>query len=154
MPVEVGEDQDDPLEPGGLEALARVVMSEEGLDTDTVVSVTLVDRDEMTLLNQEHMGRKGPTDVLAFPIEDLVPGGVPRRAAGEPPLLLGDVVVCPAVVREQAIRAEVPVADEMALMVVHGMLHLLGYDHQADVDAGAMEQRERELLAAAGRVRP
>ena len=89
MPVEVGEDQDDPLEPGGLEALARVVMSEEGLDTDTVVSVTLVDRDEMTLLNQEHMGRKGPTDVLAFPIEDLVPGGVPRRAAGEPSFVAG-----------------------------------------------------------------
>ncbi len=68
--------------------------------------------------------------------------------------MLGDVVVCPPVVRRNAAAADVPFGDEMALMVVHGILHLLGYDHEDDGDAEKMEQRERDLLALVGRTRP
>ena len=108
----------------------------------------------MNRLNKSHLDRSGPTDVLAFPIESLAPGMVPEAVAAGPPLMLGDVVVCPEVVRSQAAASAVAFEDEMALMVVHGVLHLLGYDHEADADADLMEQRERDLLALAGRERP
>ena len=154
MPVELNDEQDDPLEIDALGALAAVVLRGEGLPDDTLVSLTFVDTAEITHLNEEHLDRSGATDVLAFPIEELVPGHVPARQSEGPPLMLGDVVVCPAVVRTQASNADVAFEDEMALMVVHGVLHLLGYDHENDGDAEMMEERERDLLAAVGRDRP
>ena len=154
MPVELNDEQDDPLELEDLGAVATAVLRGERLPDQTQVSLTFIETDEMTVLNEEHMGRTGPTDVLAFPIEALLPGRVPEQDADGPPLLLGDVVVCPQVVRRQAAAADVPFEDEMALMVVHGMLHLLGYDHVVDADAEVMERRERDLLAVVGRERP
>ena len=94
------------------------------------------------------------SDVLAFPIESLVPGELPVVVDGGPPPTIGDVLICPAVVRQNAERAGVAFDDELALMVVHGLLHLLGYDHVDDEDAERMEARERKLLAAAGSIRP
>jgi probable rRNA maturation factor len=154
MPVDVNDEQDDPLELEDFGAAATAVLRGEGLPDETQVSLTFIEMDEMARLNEEHMGRSGPTDVLAFPIEALLPGRVPERDGDGPPLLLGDVVVCPQVVRKQAAAADVAFDDEMALMVVHGMLHLLGYDHVMDADAEVMEQRERDLLAIVGRERP
>ena len=154
MPVEVTDEQDDPLEFDLLGSLAAVVLRDEQLPDDTWVSLTFVDGDEMARPNESHLDRSGPTDVLAFPIEALVPGQIPEHDPEQPPMLLGDVVVCPDVVRRQAADAEVPFEDEMALMVVHGILHLLGYDHKADIDAELMEQREQDLLSLVGRVRP
>jgi probable rRNA maturation factor len=154
MPVELTDEQDDPLEPGGLEELASLVLADEGLPEDSLLSITLVETDEMTRLNEAHMAKSGPTDVLAFPIEALEPGRVPERHDDGPPVVLGDVVVCPEVVRRQAADAEVAFEDEMALMVVHGVLHLLGYDHVVDADAELMERRERDLLALVGKQRP
>ena len=107
----------------------------------------------MTELNVAHMNKEGPTDVLAFPLEHLAPGKHPVFTDGGPPPFLGDVFICPAVVAGNADREQVPFDDEMALMVVHGILHLLGYDHAVDAEAEHMEQRERELLAGVGRVR-
>ncbi len=153
MSVEFHDEQDDPLEPGPLLALAEAAMRAEGLDGSTEVSLTLVGENEMARLNEQHMARSGPTDVLAFPLETLVPGKIPPGSEDGPPLLLGDIVVCPRVVREQADATEVPFEDEMALMVVHGLLHLLGYDHQLDEGAQHMEARERDLLVLVGRVR-
>jgi probable rRNA maturation factor len=103
--------------------------------------------------NQRFLDREGPTDVLAFPVEELIPGVVPDRDPNGPPMMLGDVIVAPAHVRRQATELEVDFEDEMALMVTHGLLHLLGYDHVEDVDADRMEARERELLAMVGKVR-
>ena len=90
--------------------------------TDGHLSVELVDEDRIRALNREHRGRDEPTDVLSFPIDgrDPLPGGVPRA--------LGDVVLCPEVVGE-----------EWRGPLVHGLLHLLGYDHGDE-----MESRERE----------
>ena len=67
--------------------------------------------------------------------------------------MLGDVIIAPGYVRDQAARLEVEFEDEVALMVVHGVLHLLGYDHQDNGEADAMEERERMILSAAGRKR-
>ena len=154
MTVEFSDDKDDPLGSDWLTSLGEIVLKGEGLDYGAVVSINLVGPDAIAALNERHLGRAGPTDVLAFPIEDFVPGEVPATTAGGPPLLVGDVVICPVVVRRQAAESAVAFDDEMALMVVHGILHLLGYDHEVAADAERMEQRERELLGAAGRSRP
>lgn len=154
MPVELSDEQDDPLELDAMRRLAEVVLRGEHLPDQTAVSLNFVSDDVMASLNEAHMGKPGPTDVLSFPIETLTPGRAPDATPDGPPLLIGDVVICPQQVRRQAVAAEVPFQDEMALMVVHGMLHLLGYDHETDDEAEVMEGRERELLALAGRVRP
>jgi len=148
------DEQDDPLEPEALTAMAEAVMTAEHLPIDTELTLHLVDQAYIAGLNETHLGKAGPTDVLSFPIEDLVPGRPPASVPGGPPPHIGDVLICPAVVRDNAARAGVPFDDELALMVVHGVLHLLGYDHVDDGDAELMEGRERELLAAAGRSRP
>ncbi len=153
MIVVFGDEQDEPVIANELVRLAEVVMIAEGLDAGTGVSITLVDEETMALLNREHMGKAGPTDVLSFPIEDAVPGVPPRKTVDGPPVEIGDVVIAPSVVRSNADRDAVVFEDELALMVVHGILHLLGWDHVAEADAVAMERREEELLNLIGKVR-
>jgi len=102
-------------------------------------------------------GKEGSTDVLSFPIdnEPEPSGRVPDAGGsgpGEPPLpeipqLVGDIVICPAVAARNAVEHECSLDDELALLVVHGVLHLLGWDHAEDDEAERMEARERELLA-------
>lgn len=154
MNVTLLDGQDDPLEPSPLTDLAESVMVAEGLPPDTELAIHLVDAARIAELNEAHLGKSGPTDVLSFPIESLTPGQIPAAADDGPPPTLGDVLICPAVVRQNAAQAGVALDDELALMVVHGVLHLLGYDHVDDEDAEQMEARERTLLAAAGRIRP
>jgi probable rRNA maturation factor len=153
MDITFADEQDDPLPQLDVVALAHTVLQAEGLPDSTELSIAFVDSQKMTELNHEYMGKHGPTDVLSFPIEDFSASSMPADSDG-PPLLLGDVVICPAVVRGNAAAAQVAFADEMALMVVHGILHLLGRDHVIDAEAELMEQREREILALVGRERP
>jgi probable rRNA maturation factor len=139
--------------------LARNVLAAQGVKDDIEVSLLFVDEPTIAELRQRFLGQTGPTDVLAFPIDDEPePGGrSPDEGgtgpgAGAPdeddmPVLLGDVVVCPAVAARNATDHGVTVEDEMALLVVHGLLHLLGMDHDLDEEAERMERRERELLA-------
>lgn len=111
------------------------------------LNLLFVDEEEMTALNAEHMGIDGPTDVLSFPLDGAAPADV-----GEP--LIGDVVVCPSYAARQAPDHagqdghDGSVDDELALLVVHGVLHVLGYDHAEEHETVVMRQRERELLAA------
>lgn len=154
MTITFGDEQDDPLPAANLVRFAELVLIEEGLPPDTGVSLTMVDEDTIAELNLAHLGRSGPTDVLSFPIEDAAPGRPPLPEDAGPPLELGDVFIAPGVVRANARRDGVVFEDELTLMVVHGMLHLLGWDHVADDDAAAMEKREGELLSLVGRVRP
>jgi probable rRNA maturation factor len=119
--------------------LAGDVVASEGALGE--LTLTFVDRDEITALNRQHMGVDGPTDVLSFPLDASGPA-----PAGDVPVLLGDVVVCPAVAAEQARQHTGTLDDELALLVVHGVLHVLGHDH-ADADQTArMQHRERALL--------
>jgi probable rRNA maturation factor len=152
--VHLADEQDDPLEPGPLREIALATMAAERLPEATEVGLTLLDEPAMTELNETHMGKDGPTDVLSFPLDDLTPGVPIEVVEHGPPPLLGDIFICPSVVARNAAAEEVRFGDEMALMVVHGLLHLLGYDHIVDAEAEHMEQREREVLAGLGRVRP
>jgi probable rRNA maturation factor len=151
--VFVADEQTDPVGLAELHSLAELVMREEGYTDDVEVTLLLVDESEMASYNQRFLERDGPTDVLAFPIEELIPGVTPDRHPQGPPLMLGDVVIAPAYVRQQALDRGVEFEDEIALMVTHGILHLLGYDHIEDGDAERMEARERQILTKAGRTR-
>ena len=103
------------------------------------LTVTFIDADEMAALNREHMGQPGPTDVLSFPMDDDPVPGVPT--------LLGDVVICLDVAIAQAPDHAGTVDDEIALLVVHGVLHVLGHDHALDDEAALMRERELALLS-------
>jgi probable rRNA maturation factor len=141
------------VDPEHLRSLAEAVLSAEGFPPEAEVAITLVDDDEMASWNSRALGKSGPTDVLSFPVETFRPGSVPPTVPEGPPLLVGDVVIAPDYIRRQADQLGMKVDDEMALMVAHGILHLLGYDHQDDADAELMEKRERVILASQGRGR-
>jgi probable rRNA maturation factor len=140
--------------------LAEQVLITEGVRGNAELSLLFIDRDDMAELNEEYLGHPGATDVLAFPIDaaeiDVETGpGPEKRGPDRPdpdpadqPLLLGDVVVCPAVAAEQAASHAGTMDDELALLVVHGVLHVLGHDHAELSDAERMRARERELLEA------
>jgi probable rRNA maturation factor len=142
--------------------LARLVLTDERVHerygSDVEMSLMFVDPQTIAELNERFLGVNGPTDVLSFPLdEELPPGGRqpdqggrgPGAPAdgGDPPALLGDVVVCPAVATRQAAERGIAAEDEIALLVVHGVLHLLDYDHAEPDEATAMRRREQELLA-------
>jgi probable rRNA maturation factor len=159
VPIDVfaaDEQHERPVEVGRWTTLARQVLGARRVRGHAEVSLLFVDRQAMASLNERFLESQGPTDVLAFPIEDQPvsgrspdsggPGPGGNDLEGEPPLLLGDVVICPAVAAENAAEHEVAYEDEVALLVVHGLLHLLGMDHEADKDAEAMEALERQLL--------
>lgn len=141
------------VDPEHLRSLAEAVLSAEGFPPEAEVSITLVDDDEMASWNSRALGKTGPTDVLSFPVETFRPGEVPASVPDGPPLLVGDVVIAPDYVRRQADHYGIGADDEIALMVAHGILHLLGYDHLDDADAELMENRERVILASQGRSR-
>ncbi len=138
--------------------LAERVLTAEGVRGDAELSLLFIGRTDMAELNRDYLGHEGPTDVLAFPIDageidvDSGPGPEkrgPDRPDPDPadqPLLLGDVVICPAVAAEQASGHAGSLDDEMALLVVHGVLHVLGHDHSEPDETERMRARERELL--------
>ena len=150
MSVFLADEQGVPVDLDRLRRLAELVLAEEGYPTETELTVLLVSEDEMAAYNERFLERSGPTDVLAFPVEELMPGVVPDQDSNGPPLIIGDVIVAPGYVGRQAEENDVEFDDEMALMVAHGILHLLGYDHIDDADAEMMERREVELLGLVG----
>lgn len=109
------------------------------------LTIRIVDETEITELNRQYRGKQGPTNVLSFPFE--APPGV------ELPLL-GDIIICAAVVAREAAEQEKGPEAHWAHMVVHGTLHLLGYDHIDDGEAEVMETLEIELLASLGYANP
>ena len=129
---------------------AEQALLAEGYPTNSELSITLVTDREMTRLHNDALGRRAPTDVLSFPLDDLQPGLPPPLVIDGPPRLLGDVVIAPDYVRRQAVELGVSFRDEVALMTTHGVLHLLGYDHESESEAEAMEHRERIILKAQG----
>jgi probable rRNA maturation factor len=138
--------------------LAEAVLADEGVRGETEVSLLFVDETTIGDLNSRFLGKDGPTDVLAFPIDEEPAesgrspdsGGTGPGFTSEPedaPTLLGDVVICPAVAFRNAPEHAGTYEDELALLVVHGLLHLLGMDHEDSDEAEAMEAKERDLLA-------
>jgi probable rRNA maturation factor len=138
--------------------LVEAVLAAEGVRGEAEVSVRFVGPLAMADLNGRFMAASGPTDVLSFPIDGelIEPGRWPDGGTVAPdreppdddeiPLLLGDVVVCPSVAAANAPDHAGSYDDEIALLLVHGVLHLLGRDHAEAADRTAMQSRERELL--------
>jgi probable rRNA maturation factor len=152
------EQSDHPVDTLRWVRLAEAVLGEEGLAGDAELSVLFVDEKSIAELNSRFLGKDGPTDVLAFPIDEEPiesgrspdSGGTGPGMPSEPedvPVLLGDIVICPAVAYRNAPEHAGRYDDEVALLVVHGLLHLMGMDHQDDEEAEEMESKERELLA-------
>jgi probable rRNA maturation factor len=158
------EQQAHPMDVARWAELARQVLTARKVKGETEVSLLFVDEEAMAKLNEQFLSKSGPTDVLSFPIEDEpgptgrspdFGGSGPGTSAEEGGLtLLGDVVICPAVAARNADEHGVPLDDEVALLVVHGLLHLLGMDHEENAEAERMEALERQLLQRYYRVSP
>jgi len=146
-----GDEQSEPVSGSGLRDFAGLVLHAQGLPTDCEMSVILVEAEQMAEYNSRFMEREGPTDVLSFPLLDLVPGTVPAPVANEPPVVLGDVFLCPSEIDRHAAAERIDFEDLLYLLLAHGILHLLGYDHHDEATARQMEVREEELLAMVGR---
>lgn len=139
------------VDPGAIESLARFLGDRLRLHPQTELSVRLVDEVEMTDLHERWMGEPGPTDVLSFPMDELV---TPADGEAGEPGVLGDVVLCPAVAARQAAEAGHSTADELDLLLTHGLLHLLGHDHAEAEEHERMFSLQDELLAAWRTERP
>ena len=132
-----------------LTQLCRFVMRRMRLHPATEVTLRLVDMPTITVLNEKWMGSKGPTDVLSFPMDELKPGR--KREQDEPdddaPAgYLGDIALCPQVAAQQAPAAGHSTNDEIELLTVHGLLHLLGYDHATPDEHSEMFGIQGRLL--------
>jgi len=135
---------------GTLDALVRDVLIDQAYPERVEVCVHTVGSETIRRHNADAFGKDQPTDVVSFPLEDLVPGIPPTVDPGGPPLVLGDVFIAPDVVAERATGHGHDPDAEMALMAVHGVLHLMGYDHVEDEEAEAMEAIETRILAKHG----
>jgi len=153
--IEIANESGVAVDEAALAGLARHVLDEMRVHPLAELSLLLVDEPAMTELHVRWMGEEGPTDVLAFPMDELrppQPGGAQAEPGGsEPPGipgLLGDVVICPQVAATQARRARHRVADEIELLAAHGILHLLGYDHGDAKEHAVMFGLQDRLLAS------
>ena len=142
MTVEVNNESGAALDLARLSALGDFVLGRMGIHPQAELSIVLKDEPAMTELHERFMDLAGPTDVLAFPMDELRPAGGDEQPE---PGMLGDVVLCPSVAATQARDAGHGVADELDLLCTHGILHLLGYDHH-DPDA------ERQMFGLQARL--
>jgi probable rRNA maturation factor len=132
----------EPLDLAAFERLAAFVLDREEVPDAAELSIAVVELDEMANLNERYRGVSGPTDVLSFGCDD------PCVAQSDEPITLGDVIIAPQVAEQQAAEYGHTVEEELNLLLVHGVLHLLGYEHETDVQAEIMQARERVLLDA------
>lgn len=127
--------------------LAEYAIAAEGKPANTEVSIAFVDDEAIADLNERYRGKAGPTDVLSFECDTVADGLPDALLAQDPVFELGDIIIAPDVAEEHAREYGQALADEVKLLVVHGILHLCGYDHEDDAEAQVMEARESELLA-------
>jgi probable rRNA maturation factor len=142
--VEVANESEIAVDEGALAGICRYALDELGVSPLAELSVLAVDVDYMATLHERWMGEKGPTDVLAFPMDEL---DTSRPDDPDPgPALLGDIVLCPAVAVRQARAAGHSMDDELLLLACHGVLHLLGYDHMEPEEEKEMFSLQSRLL--------
>lgn len=146
MTIEVANESGVDVDVFALERLARHVLEEMGVHPLVELSIRLVDVDAMTALHEHFMNEPGPTDVLAFPMDELHDQRDDADSDDDaPPTLLGDVVLCPEIAKDQAVQAGHATEDELHLLCTHGVLHLLGFDH-------ADQAEEREMFSTQARL--
>lgn len=138
MDVFVANEQEQAVDEARLSALAKHVLTAEEVDDDAELSVLLISSGHIRKLNARFAGEDHATDVLSFPmLED-----------DDSSLLLGDVVICPEIAHANAVKIGHDLGAEIDTLLVHGTLHLLGYDHDEEEEKARMEGRQRELLAS------
>ena len=145
MSIEIANESGVEVNSDAILAVARHALDEMGVNPLAELSILLVDLDYMAELNHRWMGGDGPTDVLAFPMDEGSVDHGPGEAGTGEPALLGDIVLAPEVAAKQAGAAGHTPADELHLLTVHGALHLLGYDH-------AEPEEEREMFGLQARL--
>lgn len=145
MSIEVSNESGVDVSEKELISVARFVIEKMDVNPGAELSMVLLDTEAMADLHMRWMDLPGPTDVMSFPMDELEPGG--RPDAAEPgPSMLGDIVLCPQFAAEQAKAAGHDVEHELALLTVHGVLHLLGYDHAEPDEEKEMFALQRQLL--------
>jgi probable rRNA maturation factor len=138
-----------PLDDSDLVGVVRFALDSWGVNPQAQVSLLAVDVQSMSDLHEQWMGEPGPTDVLAFPMDELTEHGSWQSSPAAPgPALLGDVVVCPEIAIAQAAERGHPLNHELRVLTVHGVLHLLGYDHADPDQEREMFDRQNRLVAA------
>lgn len=155
MSIEVANESSHHVDEEALIRVARHVLDRMGVSPLADLSLLLVDVEHMTELHVRWMDLPGPTDVMAFPMDELDLRG--SRGAGHAhedkpdemgPAILGDVVLCPPVAEQQARDAGHTVEDELELLTTHGVLHLLGFDHAEPEEHAEMFGLQANLLAS------
>ncbi len=131
-----------------LASLAQFVLKDEGKPANSEVSISFVDNATIAELNERFRGIEGPTDVLSFECDNIADDMTAADGAGCPVYELGDIIIAPDVAATQAEEYGNSFEQEISLLLVHGLLHLCGYDHIVDEEAEVMEAREKELLTA------
>ncbi len=147
MSIEIANESGVAVDEIALVSVARFALGRLGVNPLAELSVLLMDVESMTELHVKWMDEPGPTDVMSFPMDELDTARRPDDA-GPGPALLGDVVLCPAVAGPQAVESGHSLDAELQLLTVHGMLHLLGYDHAEPAEEKAMFRLQNELLDA------
>lgn len=144
MSIEVLNESGLPVDERRTQRLARFVLDKMRVHPLAELCVTAVDEETIAELNGKWMEKQGPTDVLAFPMDELRPGKINEEPEEG---VLGDLVLCPAVAARQAEAAGHGTVDELDLLTVHGILHLLGYDHAEPEEHEEMFGLQGRLLA-------
>jgi len=145
MSVEVSNESGIDVSEAELVSVARFVIDRMDVNPAAELSMLLVDTAAMADLHVRWMDLPGPTDVMSFPMDELEPGG--RPDAPEPgPSMLGDIVLCPEFAARQAAAAGHSLSHELALLTIHGVLHLLGYDHGEPAEKREMFALQDRLL--------
>lgn len=153
MSIEVANESGVEVDVHSIERLARFVLDEMRVHPLVELSIRLVEVEAMTALHVHFMNEPGPTDVLAFPMDELNDQRDDVDSRDLPPTLLGDVVLCPEVAASQAASAGHSLAAELDLLCTHGVLHLLGYDHGDAAEEREMFGLQSRLLEAWSRAR-
>ncbi|MFC4334543.1 rRNA maturation RNase YbeY [Salininema proteolyticum] len=146
MAIELINESGIEVDEGALADVAVFALGEMGVNPAADLSFLIADIDHMTDLNKRWMGGSGPTDVLSFPMDDAIPS---RPDSGEGEMdVLGDLVLSPEVAERQAVEAGHSTLDEMRMLTVHGILHILGYDHAEPQQAKEMFGLQNRILDA------
>lgn len=124
-----------------IRSVAKYSLERLELHPDCELSISLVGESEMSSLHMQWMDESGPTDVLSFPMDELKP-----KSAAQGPGVLGDIVLCPSYAKTQAEQAGHSLQDELELLTVHGVLHLLGFDHREAEEERVMFAKQDEYL--------
>jgi probable rRNA maturation factor len=140
MAIELSNESKSQCDEAGLISVAHYTLAEMGIHPESDVSITIVDEDRMSELHVEWMELEGPTDVLSFPMDEMLP-----HSQADGPGIVGDIVLCPEFAARQTVKHSL--ADELSILTIHGILHCLGYDHAEKAEEIEMFGLQERILS-------